>query len=77
MRTNIDFDALSSVESADMKAVEGGALVYVAGAGSMLSKYLDEIEERLFQMNIHEQALFPDMEGLAGLICQKLRLHWK
>jgi hypothetical protein len=36
-----------------------------------------EIEERLFQMNIHEQALFPDLEGLAGLIRQKLRLHWR
>jgi hypothetical protein len=47
MRTNIDFGALSPLESADLKAVEGGALAYVAGAGSMLSKYLDEIEERL------------------------------
>lgn len=36
-----------------------------------------EIEGRLFQMNINEQSLFPDMEGLAGLIRQKLRLHWK
>lgn len=35
------------------------------------------IEERLFQMNIHEQSLFPDMQGLAGLIRQKARLHWK
>jgi hypothetical protein len=38
---------------------------------------ISEIEGRLFQMNIHEQSLFPDMEGLAGLIRQKLRLHWK
>lgn len=37
----------------------------------------DEIEERLFQMNIHEQSLFPDMEGLAGFIRQRTRLHWK
>lgn len=36
-----------------------------------------EIEQRLFQMNIHEQTLFPDMEGLAGFIRQKIRLHWK
>ncbi len=36
-----------------------------------------EIEQRLFQMNIHEQSLFPDIEGLAGLIRQKIRLHWK
>ena len=38
---------------------------------------IPEIERRLFQMNIHEQSLFPDMEGLAGLIRQKIRLHWK
>jgi FRG domain-containing protein len=37
---------------------------------------IPEIEERLFQMNIHEQALFPDLEGLAGFIQQKVRLHW-
>ena len=36
-----------------------------------------EIERRLFQMNIHHQSMFPDMEGLAGFIRQKLRLHWK
>lgn len=35
------------------------------------------IEQKLFQMNIHEQSLFPDMEGLAGLIRQRARLHWK
>jgi hypothetical protein len=35
-----------------------------------------DIEQRLFQMNIHEQSLFPDMQGLAGLIDQRLRLHW-
>jgi hypothetical protein len=35
-----------------------------------------EIEKHLFQMNIHEQSLFPDMFGLAGLIKQKIRLHW-
>jgi hypothetical protein len=38
---------------------------------------IPNIEERLFQLNIHEQSLFPDIEGLAGLIRQKLRLHWK
>ena len=36
-----------------------------------------EIEEKLFQMNIHEQSLFPDMEGLAGFIGQRTRMHWK
>jgi len=35
-----------------------------------------EVEEALFQSNIHDQSLFPDMEGLAGLIRQKMRLHW-
>jgi hypothetical protein len=38
---------------------------------------IPEIEQKLFQMNIHEQSLFPDMQGLAELIRQKLRLHWK
>jgi hypothetical protein len=38
---------------------------------------IPEIERRLFQRNIHEQSLFPDIEGLAGLIRQKTRLHWK
>lgn len=38
---------------------------------------LAEIEMRLFQMNIHEQSLFPDLHGLAGLIRQRIRLHWK
>ena len=37
---------------------------------------LSEIERRLFQMNIHDLALFPDMEGLAGFIKQKIQLHW-
>lgn len=36
-----------------------------------------EIEGRLFQMNIHDQSLFPDLEGLAGLIRQKIHLQWK
>ncbi|MGA2986461.1 MAG: FRG domain-containing protein [Terriglobia bacterium] len=34
------------------------------------------IEDKLFQMNIHELSLFPDMEGLAGFVRQKLRLYW-
>lgn len=38
---------------------------------------IPEIESNLFQMNLNEQALFPDMDGLAGLIRQKLRLHWR
>ena len=37
---------------------------------------LPEIETRLFQMNIHEQSLFPDITGLAGLIKQRIRLHF-
>ncbi|MCH7664318.1 MAG: FRG domain-containing protein [Acidobacteria bacterium] len=36
-----------------------------------------EIERHLFQMNIHEQSLFPDMHGLAGFIRQRTRLHWR
>jgi hypothetical protein len=48
MRTNIDFGALSSVEPAVLKAVEGGvAIAFDSRAGSALSKYLDQIEERL------------------------------
>jgi hypothetical protein len=35
-----------------------------------------ELEQHLFQMNIHELSLFPDMEGLSGYIRQKARLHW-
>lgn len=34
------------------------------------------IEAKLFLMNIHEQSLFPDLYGLAGLISQRIRLHW-
>jgi hypothetical protein len=37
---------------------------------------LPEIERRLFQMNVHELSLFPDLEGLAGFLRQKARLHW-
>jgi hypothetical protein len=37
---------------------------------------LPEIERRLFQMNIHELSLFPDLEGLAGFLRQKASLHW-
>lgn len=37
---------------------------------------LDEAERKLFQMNVHELSLFPDMEGLGGFIRQKCRLHW-
>jgi hypothetical protein len=48
MRTNIDFGALSSVEPAVLKAVEGGvAIAFDARAGSVLLKYLDEIKDRL------------------------------
>jgi len=37
---------------------------------------LPEIERRLFQMNVHELSLFPDLEGLAGYLRQKASLHW-
>lgn len=36
-----------------------------------------KIEEKLFNMNIHDQSLFPDLEGLSGFIRQKIRLQWK
>ncbi len=36
---------------------------------------LSEIETRLFQMNVHEQSLFPDIAGLVGVIKQRIRLH--
>lgn len=39
-------------------------------------KALPEVERRLFQMNIHELSLFPDIEGLSGFIRQRIRLHW-
>jgi hypothetical protein len=38
---------------------------------------IPEIERQLFQRNIHEQSLFPDLAGLAGLIGQEIRLHWR
>jgi hypothetical protein len=48
MRTNIESVALSSMEPAELKYVEGGiAIAFDASAGSMLSKYVDEIKERL------------------------------
>jgi len=37
---------------------------------------LPEVEDRLFQMNIHDLSLFPDIEGLAGFVRQKARLLW-
>jgi len=45
MRTNVE---LGAVELADVKAVDGGyAIAFDARAGSALSKYVDQIEERL------------------------------
>jgi hypothetical protein len=38
-------------------------------------KTLDELEKRLFQMNIHELSLFPDVQGLAGFVRQRMRLY--
>jgi hypothetical protein len=37
---------------------------------------LREVEEQLFHINIHELSLFPDVEGLAGFVRQRIRLHW-
>jgi hypothetical protein len=37
---------------------------------------LPDVESQLFKMNVHDLSLFPDMEGLAGFIRQKARLHW-
>ncbi len=42
----------------------------------LIPNTLTGIEEKLFQMNIHELSLFPDIQGLAGLVRQKLRLYW-
>ena len=39
-------------------------------------KALPMIEQQLFQANIHDLSLFPDTEGLAGFVRQKVRLHW-
>ncbi len=38
---------------------------------------LTKIEEKLFQFNIHELSLFPDTEGIAGFVKQKLRLQFQ
>jgi hypothetical protein len=38
---------------------------------------LSKVEEKLFQFNIHELSLFPDTEGLAGFVKQKLRLRFQ
>jgi hypothetical protein len=37
---------------------------------------LEKVERQLFQFNIHELSLFPDIGGLAGFIRQKIRLQW-
>ena len=37
---------------------------------------LQEMEQQLFQLNVHDLSLFPDTEGLAGFVRQKIRLHW-
>jgi len=37
---------------------------------------LTEMERELFRMNIHHLSLFPDIEGLAEFIRQKIRLQW-
>jgi hypothetical protein len=37
---------------------------------------LRAVEERLFEFNIHDLSLFPDTDGLAGFVRQRIRLHW-
>jgi FRG domain len=37
---------------------------------------LDHIEGQLFHSNIHDLSLFPNTEGLAGFVRQRVRLHW-
>jgi hypothetical protein len=37
---------------------------------------LVDAEARLFQMNINDLSLFPDIEGVAGYVRQKARLLW-
>lgn len=37
---------------------------------------LVDAEARLFQMNISDLSLFPDIEGVAGYVRQKARLLW-
>lgn len=37
---------------------------------------IPEAEARLLQMNIHPLSLFPDLEGLAGFVREKVRLLW-
>ena len=37
---------------------------------------LVDAERHLVRMNVHHLSLFPDVEGLAGFIRQKTRLHW-
>jgi hypothetical protein len=37
---------------------------------------LADAEARLFQMNINDLSLFPDIEGVAGYVRQKARLLW-
>ena len=38
---------------------------------------LSDIEKQLFRFNIHDLSLFPDIEGLAGFVRQKLRLKYQ
>jgi hypothetical protein len=40
------------------------------------AEVLLDVELRLFQVNIHNLSLFPDLEGLGGFIRQKVHLHW-
>jgi len=42
----------------------------------MSERALEQVEEQLFRFNVHDLSLFPDIEGLAGFVLQKIRLHW-
>jgi hypothetical protein len=49
MRTNIEVGALSSIDPADMKTVEGGiAIAFDSRAGSVLAKLAEEISRERF-----------------------------
>jgi hypothetical protein len=56
-------------------AIDTAAVAHVAEQ-TFIDAEREEAERRLFQMNIHDLALFPDMEGLATFVRQKARLHF-
>jgi hypothetical protein len=40
------------------------------------SRLAQDAEKQLLSYNIHDLSLFPDVEGLAGWVRQRLKLHW-